>query len=1165
MEELKGRKGEERERIKSASTRPRSLSPGFRGGSDVDQTKEVYREGMRKLIEASWRFNKEKDGNFLKTIENRELDKEGFRQSIRLAMDCRLSAQELDAIQPHFRNSKNDNLVDGCEFILLFYRVRYEYRSKLLTERIARETRIREAMKELEARRKQEIETKAASKISFKFSEDDLKTAMEKVTEAAVKYDRHAPGAVQLDAFDCEYMEPVVFKEQLKRAFNMNLHPGELGALIKHLAKEGEEVINCAQFLVIFFRIGFTERASRMRAKFEEKRRINEEKVKKRKEDMDEQEHRNSLKCSLDFETKDKESAMLKLRTAARLYDKSAPGAMSMQSFEVASMAPHVFKEQLKRVLNLKTTPAELGALVSIFGNPSAGSTSQISIHCKEFAKTFLALGFSERDKEAKEALERQRKADEARKAEWDRKQKELVNKNAMKFSFEYSEEDLKSAMVKLQEAAWRYDKSMPGAANLEAFNAQFMEPHIFKEQAKRAFDMVLTPPELGAVMKFFGADEQNGGRIVCRDFCNRFLRMGIEQRHKLKNRQLKMNKEQNELRIKEMEDLLKAQEEKVLLKSDQKFTEDDFKSALAKLTVAATKFDKTMPGTPNLTAFEAISMPPHVFKEQLKLAFNVKISMEELSALMSYFDKEGAGEINCKDFLIQFTRTGLDERARIRKEQRHEDRAQKAKLEQDELDRLRQQEAKAEKEVDFDFGEEDFDSALMKLILMCHNFDKRQLGPGGFSAFTSESLTPSEFREMTKRTFSLKVNQRELGALVTYFDVKSKGAVNCNQFLQSFVQIRVASEPFKGTKDEEEKLQEYHSKLKDSYRLRIQRQLECGDDGKAIKPWTSSSILNAKGGGGRASLSVSKSLVKKKKKKLFPKSPIDKIKLRIAVGKVLGRVDLSTKILWPEKNCDKTKNSRLNQIINRLDLNSHLDIVHDASTIHADFLLEEIPEEIFKLSNITELWLCQNNITSIPPQIADLKGLTTLSLTHNGLETIPPEVCLLENLQRFFLSGNNISVLPDSFGRLRQLLQLELAHNEIYIFPQSICSLFNLESLDLSQNKIKRVPDELKNLRKLTKLNLDHNQGMPYRPQNVFNFMHWLHVTGVTLPEGGEKKSQRFKVSLSEEVELETMLKNRAKFIKRGGKRRLKKKKGDEETNHLSMADITKAEMMET
>ncbi len=44
----------------------------------------------------------------------------------------------------------------------------------------------------------------------------------------------------------------------------------------------------------------------------------------------------------------------------------------------------------------------------------------------------------------------------------------------------------------------------MPGAPCLEAFEAQYMEPHVLKEQLRRAFWMKVTPQELGAIMHYF-------------------------------------------------------------------------------------------------------------------------------------------------------------------------------------------------------------------------------------------------------------------------------------------------------------------------------------------------------------------------------------------------------------------------------------------------------------------------------------------------------------------------------------------------------------------------------------------------------------------------------------------------------------------------------------
>lgn len=234
--------------------------------------------------------------------------------------------------------------------------------------------------------------------------------------------------------------------------------------------------------------------------------------------------------------------------------------------------------------------------------------------------------------------------------------------------------------------------------------------------------------------------------------------------------------------------------------------------------------------------------MQPHIFREQLKLAFGVVFTNNELSALMSYFDKENLGVIVCKDFIIQFFRTGFEERNRITMGYRAEDLRKKKKDKKIEEEKARIQALKSAKDVDYDFTESDFDDALHKLILTCFHFDRRQLGPAGFGAFTSESLTPSEFREMTKRTFNMKLSTYELGALVTYFDLHMKGVVHCTTFLNSFVQIRVQLEVYKGKIDEAEKIEAYHSQLKEVYKQRIIRIMLSGHVN--LKPWKGYIIL---------------------------------------------------------------------------------------------------------------------------------------------------------------------------------------------------------------------------------------------------------------------------------------------------------------------------------
>lgn len=124
-------------------------------------------------------------------------------------MDLKLTPQELDAILHLFNN---DGEVDGCEFILIFYRLRYEQRSKVFTDRIVRQKRAKESQKYKQEKQLEEQEVKVHITLVDDFTSEDLDSAMKKVVNAAVKYDRLMPGAVQLDAFDCEFMSPHVFK-----------------------------------------------------------------------------------------------------------------------------------------------------------------------------------------------------------------------------------------------------------------------------------------------------------------------------------------------------------------------------------------------------------------------------------------------------------------------------------------------------------------------------------------------------------------------------------------------------------------------------------------------------------------------------------------------------------------------------------------------------------------------------------------------------------------------------------------------------------------------------------------------------------------------------------------------------------------------------------------
>lgn len=77
-------------------------------------------------------------------------------------------------------------------------------------------------------------------------------------------------------------------------------------------------------------------------------------------------------------------------------------------------------------------------------------------ITCEEFTKVFINMGFEEREKELKAAIEKQKRYEQRQLEEQEKKRQEFEAKNALKVSYTYTEEEQMSAMQKLTEAAWK-------------------------------------------------------------------------------------------------------------------------------------------------------------------------------------------------------------------------------------------------------------------------------------------------------------------------------------------------------------------------------------------------------------------------------------------------------------------------------------------------------------------------------------------------------------------------------------------------------------------------------------------------------------------------------------------------------------------------------------
>ena len=137
---------------------------------------------------------------------------------------------------------------------------------------------------------------------------------------------------------------------------------------------------------------------------------------------------------------------------------------------------------------------------------------------------------------------------------------------------------------------------------------------------------------------------------------------------------------------------------------------------------------------------------------------------------------------------------------------------------------------------------------------------------------------------------------------------------------------------------------------------------------------------------------------------------------------------------------------------------------------------LSSLPTQIGQLTDLQSLNLRWNFLSSLPAQIGQLKNLQSLDLHSNELSNLPAEIWQLTNLQSLDLSINNFSSLSAQIGQLKNLQSLDLGGNKLSSLPAQIGQLKNLQSLNLYGNKLSSLPAEIGQLTNLQSLSLDIN-----------------------------------------------------------------------------------------
>lgn len=100
------------------------------------------------------------------------------------------------------------------------------------------------------------------------------------------------------------------------------------------------------------------------------------------------------------------------------------------------------------------------------------------------------------------------------------------------------------------------------------------------------------------------------------------------------------------------------------------------------------------------------------------------------------------------------------------------------------------------------------------------------------------------------------------------------------------------------------------------------------------------------------------------------------------------------------------------------------------------EYHLEAIIEVICTMTQLTELYLSDNELTTISPSVGKLTNLEWLDLGNNRLRSLPPELGNLKKIRVLDLSDNRFSKVPECLKQLESLREVNFRHNSLSELP---------------------------------------------------------------------------------------------------------------------------------
>ena len=113
-------------------------------------------------------------------------------------------------------------------------------------------------------------------------------------------------------------------------------------------------------------------------------------------------------------------------------------------------------------------------------------------------------------------------------------------------------------------------------------------------------------------------------------------------------------------------------------------------------------------------------------------------------------------------------------------------------------------------------------------------------------------------------------------------------------------------------------------------------------------------------------------------------------------------------------------------------------------------------------LTQMIQLDLEDNHLTSLPEQLSQLTSLEILDLSNNQLSSLPAGFSAFLELENLYLSDNQFTTLPSAICSLTYLHTLDIRLNQLTSLPSDLAKLTHLDTLNLASNQLTTLPDEI-------------------------------------------------------------------------------------------------------